>query len=85
MSNETKQTQVKPSSMLGIELAQILPQHGDWSVTQLDIAETLTTLMELSDEDVLRVLTFLMAASFEVTSPLIDGIAGMLGTNMSKY
>jgi ParB family chromosome partitioning protein len=73
------------AEMLRIELAQILPQRGDWSVTQPDIATTFAHLMNLSDEDVLRVPTFLMAASFEATSPLIDGIAGQLGTDMSNH
>ncbi|MGH1417101.1 MAG: ParB/RepB/Spo0J family partition protein [Pelagimonas sp.] len=73
------------AEMLGVELAQILPQRGDWSVTQPDIVETFAHLMTLSDKEVLRVLTFLMTASLEVASPLIDEIADILGADMTKY
>jgi hypothetical protein len=41
--------------------------------------------MTLAEDDVSRILTFLMADSLSVHSPVIDDLAQMLGTDMSEH
>ncbi|MCT4555729.1 MAG: ParB/RepB/Spo0J family partition protein [Pelagimonas sp.] len=73
------------AELLGIDTAQILPEHGAWHVIRPDMGKMLTHLMTLSDDDLLRILTFLMADSLAITSPIIDDLAKELGTDMSKH
>ncbi len=73
------------AEFLDIETAQILPERGEWYVTRPDMGKTLTHLMTLADDDVLRILTFLMADSLSVHSPVIDALAQTLGTKMSNH
>jgi ParB family chromosome partitioning protein len=73
------------AELLGIETAQMLPERGEWYVTRPDMGKMLTHMMTLEDGDVLRILTFLMADSLSVHSPVIDALAQTLGTDMSKH
>jgi ParB family chromosome partitioning protein len=73
------------AELLGIETAQILPERGEWYVTRPDMGKMLTHLMTLADDDVSRILTFLMADSLSVQSPVIDDLAQTLGTQMSNH
>lgn len=66
------------------EVTSIL-DRADIYAPRSSLRTILIRLHQLGDEDVLRVLTFLMIESLSVHNPLIDGIAGMLGTDMSKY
>jgi ParB family chromosome partitioning protein len=72
------------AALLGIETAQILPERSEWYVTRPDIGKILTHLMTLAEEDILRILTFLMADSLSAHSPVIDELAQTLGTKMSN-
>lgn len=56
--------------------------HLDGFLTLEDVFER---LIEMSDDDVGRVMTYLMAESLSVQSPLIDGLAGMMGTDMAHH
>ncbi len=49
------------------------------------ICEAFEHLQTLSDNDILRLLTFLMAESLSATSPIIDGLGATLGTEMAKH
>ena len=73
------------AELLGFDTAQILPERGEWYVIRPDMGTMLAHLMTLSDEEVSRVLTFLMADSLSVHSPVIDALAQMLGTDMATH
>jgi ParB family chromosome partitioning protein len=73
------------AELLGIETAQILPERSEWYVTRPDMGKMLTHLMTLEDGDVLRILTFLMADSLSVHSPVINDLAQALCTDMSNH
>lgn len=73
------------AELLGIDTAQILPERDAWHVIRPDMGKMLTHLMTLTEDDLLRILTFLMADSLEITSPIIDDLAQELGTDMSKH
>jgi len=73
------------AKLLGIDTEQILPERGAWHVIRPDMGKMLSHLMTLSDDDLFRILTFLMAESLEITSPIIDDLAQELGTDMSSH
>ncbi len=73
------------AEMLGVDDLSSILERRDIYAPRSSICTILIRLHQLGDEEVLRVLTFLMAESLEVTSPLIDGIAGMLGTDMRQH
>lgn len=73
------------AKLLGIDTAQILPERGAWHVIRPDMGKMLAHLMSLGDADVLRILTFLMADSLSLNSPIIDALAQELGTDMSQH
>ncbi|MEP4987065.1 MAG: ParB N-terminal domain-containing protein [Paracoccaceae bacterium] len=49
------------------------------------ITKVFATLQTLADSDVTRILTYLMAESLSVASPLIDTLAQTIGTNMAQH
>ncbi len=49
------------------------------------ICEAFEHLQTLSDNDILRLLTFLMAESLSATSPIIDSLGATFGTEMAKH
>jgi ParB family chromosome partitioning protein len=73
------------AELLSIETAQILPERGEWQVIRPDMGKMMTHLMTLADNDVLRILTFLMADSLSAHIPIIDALALTLGTDMSNH
>jgi len=73
------------AALLGIEPPQILPERGAWHVIRPDMGKMLTHLMTLGDDAVLRILTFLMAESLDVNSPLIDQLGAEMNTDMSDH
>lgn len=54
----------------------------DGYLTLEDVFECLT---EMSDDDVIQVMTYFMAESFSLQNPLIDGLARMMGTDMAQH
>ena len=73
------------AGMLGMDEVSSILERRDLYAPRSSIRTILIRLHQIGDSDVLRVLTFLMAESLDVTSPLIDGIAGMLGTKMRQH
>ncbi|WP_282078731.1 hypothetical protein [Epibacterium ulvae] len=49
------------------------------------LCEVFEHLQTLSDSDILRLLTFLMAESLSATSPIIDSLGATLGAEMAKH
>ncbi len=49
------------------------------------LCEAFEHLQTLSDSDILRLLTFLMAESLSATSPIIESLGATLGTEMEKH
>lgn len=64
--------------------ALIAIPEGDY-IYRPNISVVLAKLTELSDDDVLRVLTFLMAETLSVHSPLIDTLGAAMGTEMRDH
>ncbi|MEO0666720.1 MAG: hypothetical protein AAFZ99_02280 [Pseudomonadota bacterium] len=73
------------ADMLALDAETSIMERSDIYAPRLSLQTVMIRLNALSDEDVLRVLTFLMADSLSVQSPLIDGLAGMLGTDMAQH
>lgn len=80
---ETERNEI--AALLQIEAAQILPSRNDWHVMRPDLGKLLARLMVLNDEDVLRILTFLMADSLSVTSPIIDALGQDMETDVAQH
>ncbi|SMX28223.1 Chromosome-partitioning protein Spo0J [Pelagimonas phthalicica] len=73
------------TKLLGLDdLSNILYNPEDWDKRK-PIWDILDALKKLSDEDVLRILTFLMAESLDVNSPMIEQLGEDMGTDMSKH
>ena len=73
------------AALLGIDTAQILPERSAWHVNRPNMGKMLVHLMSLSDEDVLRVLTFLMADSLLIHSSVIDDLGQSLETKIANH
>ncbi|MGJ8530320.1 ParB/RepB/Spo0J family partition protein [Maritalea sp.] len=73
------------AALLEIDVEQILPTRNDWYVMRPDLGTMLARLMVLNDEDVLRILTFLMADSLPVTSPILDDLGQDMETDVAQH
>lgn len=80
---ETERAEI--AKLLDMDEVTSVLDRADIYASRPSLRTMLIRLHQLGDEDVLRVLTFLMIESLSVHDPLIDGIAGMLGTDMSKH
>lgn len=73
------------AEMLGLDHTDSILSRRDIYAPRPSLEALMIKLSTLSDEDVLRILTLLMAASLSVQSPLIDCLAGMMGTDMAQH
>lgn len=72
------------AAMLGMDKdTSLLDTSKVWSPRPC-ITEVFSTLLTLSDADVARILTFLMADSLSVQSPLIDTLGEVISTDMRQ-
>ncbi|MEM7720739.1 MAG: ParB N-terminal domain-containing protein [Pseudomonadota bacterium] len=62
----------------------MLERKGDWS-PRPEIAKVFKALQAMGDETIVRILTFLMADSLAVTSPLIDALGQTMNTDIRKH
>lgn len=58
--------------------------QNTWSSTP-SVREVFARLVEMTEDDVTRVLTFVMAETLSVHSPLIDTLGTKLGTDMRRH
>ena len=72
-------------ALLGLDAeATPMAQRGDYAPRPC-ITEVFAQLQTLSDEDVTRILTFLMAESLSVHSSLIDTLGTTMSTDMAQH
>ena len=72
------------AEMWGLEAESILSHRAHYEPRPC-IGDIFARLQSLTDEDILRVLTFLMAESLSANSPLIDTLGQELGTDMRQH
>lgn len=78
-------------SLLGIEAdnddaadSTIVPRRQDYGARH-SLSDVFTTLMELDDAAVMRVLTFVMAETLEAHTPMIETLGVQFGTDMREW
>ncbi len=59
----------------------IVPRQDDWGVFR-DLHTIFAKLILLSDEDVSRILTFVIAETLPAGSPMVDALGVMIGANV---
>ncbi|MEM0987356.1 MAG: ParB/RepB/Spo0J family partition protein [Pseudomonadota bacterium] len=79
-----REERAKVAELLGIETnATFVPRQDDWSVSR-DLHGIFAKLVTLTDDDVMRVLAFVVAETLAAGTPMVDALGIMLGTDMSK-
>lgn len=69
------------AGLLGIKGDNDLVQHADAYVLDFDMPTIFGRLVDLSDDDVTRVLTYLMAETLEAHTPMIEALGQHLETD----
>lgn len=80
---EAKRAEI--AALLGVEAPDsITPRTGDWGVLR-DLHALFAKLMTLSDDEVQRVLTYVVAETLTVGSPMVEALGVRLGTDLSQH
>ncbi len=69
------------ADLIGLEDKDDLIRHGGAYVEGHDIVSIFTKLSAMKDEDVTRILTFLMAETLQAHTPLIEHLGQQLDTD----
>jgi ParB family chromosome partitioning protein len=80
-----QQERAKIVQMLGLESCDSILEHRNDYTPRPCVTEVFANAQTLNDEDMLRVLTFLMADSLSVQSPLLDILGQALQTDMQTH
>lgn len=77
----------KVMALLGLDgdpLETVVPRKDDWDVSY-DASDILERLMTLSDDDVMHILTFVVAETLPCGSALVESLGAMTQVNMPDH